>query len=147
LSIKQPVLGSNTLVGRQGNSSNLHETVDEAIQLSIKMCIADAVHDNTIIENVQNLLSRSLHLLSILAGQIHDIRDRVSLKKCQGTCNEIIQEVEKDILAVETEVVCQSEFATKSTVSSACVFVRPRSSCMNGQNTFRKFVSLYDMHD
>ncbi len=105
------------MVGRQETISKLRSIVDEATQLSIKMCIADAVHDNTIIENVQNLQSRSLHLLNILVGQLRNVQDRASLIKCQNTCKEVIQEVEKDVLAVETEMVCKAEFATKSTVT------------------------------
>jgi hypothetical protein len=114
-------LGINTLVGRHGNfsSSSLRSIVDEAAQLSIKMCIADAIHDNTIIENVQDLQSRSLQLLNILAGQLRNIQDRASLKSCQDTCKEVIQEVEKEVLAVETEMVCKADFTTKSTVISS----------------------------
>ena len=116
---EQTFLDAQNLVGRQDNSSNLRAIIDDAIQLSIKMCIADAVHDNTVIENVQRLQSRSSHLLNILAGQLRIVQDRASLKTCQNTCQEVIQEVEKDVLAVETEMVCKSDFTTKSTVNNA----------------------------
>jgi hypothetical protein len=109
----------------QGNFPNLRSTVEEITQLSIKMCIADAVHDNTVVENVYGLQLQSLHLLNILAGQLRNIQDRASLQDCQNTCKEVIQEVEKDVLAVETEMVCQSTFTTKSTVISVCTFFSP----------------------
>jgi hypothetical protein len=114
-------MGISTLVEKKDNFSDLRAIVEDATQLSIKMCIADAVHDNTIMENVQNLQSRSLDLLNILSGQLRNIQDRTSLKNCQDICNAAILELEKDVLAVETEMVCKADFATKSTVNRACV--------------------------
>ncbi len=84
--------------------------------LSIKMCVADAAHDNKIIENVQKLQARGLDLLNYLTEQIQIISNRTSVEICKRTCKKAIEEMEKDVLNVETEVMSKGDTLSKSTV-------------------------------
>jgi hypothetical protein len=108
-------LGINRLI--QGSGNALDKIVDEAATLSIRMCVADAMHDNKIIQNVQRLQSRSLHLLENLSEQIKMISDSASVQHCKRLCKETMEEVDRDVLSIETEVLCKADSSSKATVS------------------------------
>jgi hypothetical protein len=116
-------LGINALLG--GNNDSLRAIVEQATVLSIKMCVADAAHDNKVIENMQQLQSRGSNLLNELTEHIHNITDRASVEICKRTCKKAIEEMEKDILNVETEVMSRSDVSSKSTVKSSSLILLP----------------------
>ncbi len=98
------------------NKDPLLPIVEDVTSLCIQMCIADAMHDSKIIENVQNLQAHSLVMLSQLSDQIQNVTDRASVENCKRICMKVIEEVERDVLAVETEVVSSTNASPKSTV-------------------------------
>jgi hypothetical protein len=107
----------NTLLGGKGGS--LASTVEEIVQLCKSMSIADAVHDTKIVENVQNLQKRSAEMLDSLSGHIEGLEHSPveSAEAGLSICSELLAEIQKDILQVETETCAKSsEFSTKSTV-------------------------------
>ncbi len=98
------------------NKDPILPIVEEITTLCIQMCIADALHDSKIIKNVQNLQSQALLLLNQLSEQIQNITDRASVESCKRICMKAIEEVERDVLRVETEVVSNANASTRSTV-------------------------------
>jgi hypothetical protein len=109
----------NTLLGGKGGT--LGSTVDEIVQLCKSMSIADAVHDNKIVENVQNLQKRCSDLLTLLNTNVEglELSSPESVEACLSICTELLTEVQKDVLQVATETCSKStEFTTKSTVLS-----------------------------
>ena len=119
---QQSFLGINRLLQASDSDSTLIALVDEAATLSIQMCVADAMHDNKIIHKVQSLQSRSLHLLDDLSEQIKMISDSASVQLCKHICKEIIDEVDRDVLSFETEVICKSNSSSKATVYPSLTF-------------------------
>ncbi len=117
-------LGINRLI--QGSDNVLDKIVDEAANLSIRMCVADAMYDNKIINNVQRLQSRSLHLLEDLSEQIKIISDGVSVQQCKRMCKDIMDEVDRDVLSIETEVLCKGDSSSKATVRSSITTWQPK---------------------
>lgn len=107
-------LGINVMIGAR--ASSVRSIIDETIQLSVKMCVADAVHDNTVNENVQTLQSRVSKLLEQLGSEIPSITDRAAVEKCVHLCRLAMDEIRADVLSVETETIVKSEFSTQSTV-------------------------------
>jgi hypothetical protein len=101
-----------------GKDDSLRVIVEEATVLSIKMCVADAAHDKKIIKNVQSLQTRGLNLMNDLTEQIQYISDRTSVEICRRTCKKAIEEMEQDILNVETEIMSEGEALSKSTVKN-----------------------------
>lgn len=85
------------------------------------MCVADAVHDSTVNENVHRLQRTVSALLEQLSNEINLITDRASIEKCLKICTLAIEEIQADVLTVETEKVVKSEFSTQSTVCFPCV--------------------------
>ena len=120
---QQSFLSINRLI--QGSDNALDKIVDDAATLSIQMCVADAMHDNKIIHNVQRLQSRSLHLLEGLSEHIKIISDIASVQQCKRMCKETIDEVDRDCLSIETEILCKGDSSSKATVLP---FVTPRPS-------------------
>ncbi len=112
------------------NKDPLLPIVEEATTLCIQMCIADAMHDSKIIENVKNLQSKSLLMLNQLSEQIQNITDRASVEHCKRVCMKVIEEVERDVLAVETEVVSNTSASSRSTVNC----------------NFESTISFFDLH-
>jgi hypothetical protein len=110
--------GFETLL--RGNKDPLLPIVEEVATLCIQMCIADAMHDSKIIENIQNLQSESLLMVNQLSEQIQNITDRASAEHCKRTCMKIIEKVESDVLSVKTEVVSNTNASSRSTVN--CTF-------------------------
>jgi hypothetical protein len=98
------------------NKDPLLPIVEDVATLCIQMCIADAMHDSKIIANVQNLQSQSLRMLNQLQGQIQNITDRSSVEHCLRLCRRVIEEVEVNVLEVETEVMSNTAASPKSTV-------------------------------
>ena len=84
------------------------------------MCVADAMHDKTVNENVHRLQSSVGGLLEQLSMAIISITDRASVEHCLRLCSQAIDDVQVDVLTVETERVVKSEFSTKSTVRCPC---------------------------
>ena len=83
------------------------------------MSIADAVHDNKIVENVQNLQKKSIEMLDSLSGHIEGLEQSPAESAEAGlsVCSELLAEIQKDILQVVTETCAKgSGFSTKSTV-------------------------------
>jgi hypothetical protein len=84
------------------------------------MSIADAVHDNKIVENVQSLQQQSSVLIQELRDKL-EVLDRSSpleIDACLICCSELHNEVDKDVLRVATETCTKgSGFSTKSTVN------------------------------
>jgi hypothetical protein len=101
------------------NKGPLLPIVEDVSTLCIQMCIADAMHDSKIIANVQNLQSQSLRMLNQLSEQIQNITDRSSVETCLRLCRRVIEEVEVNVLAVETEVMSNTAASPKSTVIEA----------------------------
>ena len=94
--------------------------LEETVQLSKNMSIADAVHDNKIVENVQSLQQQSVVLTQELQGKLEylDPASSESVDACLLLCSDLLNEVEKDVLHVTTETCSRGTgFATKSTVS------------------------------
>ncbi len=90
------------------------------------MCIADAVHDNTVNENVQTLQRRVSKLLEQLGSEIPSIADRAAVETCVRLCRQAMDEIRADVLTVETEMIVKSEFSTQSTVGQhEVLFVEP----------------------
>lgn len=87
------------------------------------MSIADAVHDNQIVQNVQALQQRGSVLIQELKDKI-EILDRSSaseIDSCLSCCSELHNEIEKDVLSVATETCAKGTgFSTKSTVILQC---------------------------
>lgn len=83
------------------------------------MSIADAVHDNKIVQNVQGLQKRGSVLIQELKEKL-EIVDRSSVSEiddCLSLCSELYSEVDKDVLHVVTETCSKGTgFSTKSTV-------------------------------
>ncbi len=97
----------------------LASVIDEAQQLCIKMCQADAVHDCAIVENIQSLQQRCLSMLQTLYDDIKAASDADMIDQCKHTCAKLVHEMQCDVLSVETEaVVSSNDFKTKSTVPS-----------------------------
>ena len=92
------------------------------------MIIADAVHDNKIVENVQGLQQRGTGLIQSLQDKL-EFLDRTSansLDECLLLCSDLLNEVEKDILHVATETCSKGAgFSTKSTVSDPIIQLPP----------------------
>jgi acetolactate synthase regulatory subunit len=87
------------------------------------MCVADAAHDNKIIENVQNLQARGQSLMNDLTVQIQNISDCASVEICKRTCKKAIEEMEQDILNVATEIMSKGDISSKSTVKNCSRFL------------------------
>jgi hypothetical protein len=104
-------LGFRNFLGSSPTSSE--SLVEEAAQLCKSMCIADAVHDLKIVDNVQNLQSRSMEYARALRANLEQMEIEYSIQ----LCTDILNEMEKDILHVTTETCTKtSESVTKSTV-------------------------------
>ena len=104
-----------------GKGGSLGTTVDEIVQLCKNMSIADAVHDNKIADNVQNLQSRCLDLVQAISKKMEgpDPLSPYSVDSSLSICAELLAEVQGDVLQVPTETCSKStEFTTKSTVQS-----------------------------
>jgi hypothetical protein len=100
-------------------SNRLQLLLDEAVRLSIKICVADAVHDNMIAEKVKDLQSRSLPLLDALKEQVRNIPDRASALRCRRACEQLMEEVRRDVLSMEADLLSTSAGASanRATVS------------------------------
>ena len=94
--------GANAITAEKFNRLQL--VLDEAVKLSIKICVADAVHDNTIAERVKSLQSRALPLLNALAEQVRGITDHASVLRCRRSCERLMEEVQRDVLSTEADV-------------------------------------------
>ena len=91
--------------------------VQEMTQLCEKMCVADAAYGHKMIQRVQELQTRCSELLQQLSDEIRSISDRESVMRCLFLCDDIIQEMKKDMLAVGTESVMKNRgIATESMV-------------------------------
>jgi hypothetical protein len=105
--------------------------MEETIQLCKNMSIADAVHDNKIVENVQTLQNRSALLIEELQEKLSE-GPATDVEACLLLCNELSGEIEKDILHVATETFSKGKgFPTKSTVFSLPNRT-PRRVCVAG---------------
>jgi hypothetical protein len=107
-------LGISRLI--QGSDNILSKIVDEATTLSIQMCIADAMQDKKIYHNVHRLMSKSLHLLDNLSEQIKIISDSATVQQCKLLCKETMDEVDRDVLSIEPEVLCKGDSSSNATV-------------------------------
>ena len=130
-------LNRSWLVGAEISSARY--IVEETLQLSIKMCIADTIHDKTVNENVHRLQRVIGDLLEQLSSEIMGITDHASIEKCLLLCSQAIKEVQADVLTVETERVVKSEFSNKSTVNPPSFFDK---SSKNLKYDFLKGVDL-----
>ena len=97
--------------------ATLSSIVEEAQQLCIRMCQADAAHDCAIVENIQSLQQRCLGMVQTLFERIKEANDTDSIDQCQHICAKLVHEMQCDILSIETEaVVSRNDCKTKSTV-------------------------------
>jgi hypothetical protein len=107
--------------------NRLQRVLDETIKLSIKICVADAVHDNTIAEKVKNLQARSLPLMNLLTEQVQSITDRASMLRCKRTCEQLMEEVRMDVLSLPTDMPTDGVSSTRSTVTAPPANARARA--------------------
>ncbi len=107
-------LGINTFLGGSGGS--LASILEETVLLCKNMSIADAVHDNKIVENVLNLQKQSGHLIEELQEKLSE-GPATDVGACLLLCTELSSEIEKEVLQVTTETCSKGKgFSTKSTV-------------------------------
>ncbi len=109
-------MGINSFIGGVGSVTSI---LEETVQLSKSMIIADAVHDSKIVENVQGLQQRCGSLVRSLQDKLEflDRASPASVDECLLLCSDLFSELEKDILRVAIETCSKSTgFATKSTV-------------------------------
>ena len=104
------------------------------------MSIADAVHDNKIVENVLSLQNRSSRLIEELQEKLADGL-ATDVGACLLLCTELSDEIEQDVLQVATETCSKGKgFSTKSTVSlithqlSVCVWLSHRAMCESAES-------------
>jgi hypothetical protein len=122
ISVKQEQTKDSSFLGigsLLGGSASLASILEETVQLSKSMSIADAVHDNKIVENVQGLKQRGSELIRELQDKlgILDRSNASELDACLLCCSELYNEVDKDVLHVATETCTKGTgFSTKSTV-------------------------------
>ena len=91
--------------------------LEETVLLCKNMSIADAVHDNKIVENVLGLQNRSARLIEDLQEKLSE-GPATDVGACLLLCTELSDELEKDVLQVATETCAKGKgFSTKSTVS------------------------------
>jgi hypothetical protein len=95
---------------------SIHSLLEESERLSLKMFVADSIHDCTVRENVLRLQERATELVRQLATAIAAITDRASVEDCLRLCSQAMTEVHKE-MTVESEKGTKDDCPTISTVS------------------------------
>ena len=118
---KQPsFLQIESLLARKDESSGAASVVESTRQLCLKMLVADSVHDHAVSDNISTLQRRSCRMAQQLAAEIEAAADADALGRCRSLVSDMVVEMQRDVLGVETEaIVSGSEFTTKSTVRAA----------------------------
>ncbi len=105
----------NSLLG--GKASSASSLVQEIVKLSQAMSVADAAHDDKIVDNALDLQANCAALLARLSAKLDVPLDERGLDACLSLCAELQRELERDVLSVATMTMAKSaDFSTKSTV-------------------------------